>query len=129
MRIGAIDEHALKLCILGVLPDNMERILDRLCDAGWIDEQGRVTGSGRTAWDAHVRVLEDEALLRNVLPSVWPDALVALGRLAAGEELSPREGAVLEKDPSLAVWAREAARWEITAHGRRIVELAHMRTY
>lgn len=128
MRIAAIDDHAMKLCILGVLPD-MPDALDRLCDAGWIDEQGSVTGSGRLAWDAHVQVLEDEAILRNVLPSVRPDTLVELGRLAAGEELSPVTASGLDRHPSLVVWMRAERRWKITERGRRAVELSHMRTY
>lgn len=123
-----IEEYALGACIRGSVPD-MPDALDRLCDAGWIDNQAAATAAGIAAWEANAALLRDAALMRNVLPSVSPEALVALGRLAAGDKLQSGDIPAIDHRDNLADWSREEQRWVITAQGRRVVELSHMRTY
>lgn len=123
MRLCAIQATALRACLGGTLPD-MPRSLDLLCDAGLIDNEGAVTDAGKAAWASHVQSLEDDAIQRNIIPSVFPAEMVALGRLMDGEAPRPGDQRELERHETLAEW-REGS-WELTALGRRVVELSRL---
>lgn len=126
--LGAIEAHALKLCVLGCPPLDMDRSLDILCEAGLIDEGARVTDSGRLAWDEYAQALTDEAYRRNIIPDISADEMLALGRLNDGQPLTDHDRFCLRRSRMAALVSGKPGQLEITKMGRRCYWLAAART-
>lgn len=127
-RIDAIEEYALASCVDGHPRLSMQRVLDILCDRGWIDEQASPTQAGYEAHAQHVEALKDAACANNIVPCLKEDAIVALGKLVDGLELSGVDEEALRGHEGLA-WLPMRGLWAISATGRRAYRLALARTF